>query len=73
MVAEGFFDDGFEVGERASFGVGGGFEGGEDGTDFGLEFGVDAGGLEDVVEEGAHGDGCCVGARDHWGGVVSMG
>ena len=71
MVAQRLADDGLEVGEGAGLGVGGGLEGGEGGADFGLELGPDAGVLEAEVEEGAHGDGGCVGAGDDWDGGVS--
>lgn len=70
MVADGFADDGFEVGDGAGDGVGeglawldtGGIGGAADGR---LELGPDARVFEGVVEEGAHGDGGCVCAGDY--------
>lgn len=69
MVADGLADDGFEVGDGAGDGVRGGlarFDVG--GTDGGLQLGPDARVFEGVVEESAHGDGGCVGARDYYMG-----
>lgn len=66
MVPDGFADDGFEVGDGAGDGMRGWLawldSGGADGK---LQLGPYARVFEGVVEEGAHGDGCGVGAGDY--------
>lgn len=71
MQAQGFIHDGLEVGEAVRLGEGDGerqfafFPGG---VEFGEEFGFARRVFEEVVDDGAGGDGGCVGAGEDVGG-----